>query len=64
MAQNQFKCQECGAVFYTQEDLEKHNRSAHSRFRCDICGETFDSEAEFEAHTSIAHPEIQRSNKE
>jgi len=64
MAQNQFKCEECGAVFYNREDLEKHNRSAHLQFRCDICGETFDSEAEFEAHTSTAHPEIQRSNRE
>ena len=61
MTQNQHKCEECGAVFYTQEDLEKHNRTMHSKFRCDLCGETFDSEAELEAHTSVSHPQIQNS---
>ena len=64
MTQDRYKCEECGAVFYTQEELEKHNRTVHARFRCDICGETFDSETEFEAHYSIAHPEIQRSKKD
>ena len=63
MSQNQYKCEECGAVFHTREDLEKHNRTMHSKFRCDICGETFDSEAELEAHTSVSHPQIQNSGR-
>lgn len=62
MAQNKYECEQCGAVFYTQEDREKHNRTVHSRFRCDICGEIFDSEAELEAHNPIAHPEIRTTN--
>ena len=61
MTQNQYKCEECGAAFYTQEDLEKHNRTMHSKFRCDLCGESFDSEAELEVHTSVSHPQIQNS---
>ena len=60
MNQNQFTCEECDANFYSQEELEDHNRSIHSRYTCDICGEQLDSEAEFEAHTSVAHPEIQQ----
>jgi transposase-like protein len=64
MSQNKYECEECSAVFYTKEDMEKHNRTVHSRFRCDLCGETFGSEAEWEAHNAIAHPEIQRSNTE
>ena len=63
MTQNQFKCDKCSAVFYTQEDLENHNRTIHSRFRCDICGETFDSEHELETHSSVEHPQIQRPAK-
>jgi uncharacterized C2H2 Zn-finger protein len=63
MAQNQFKCGECGAVFYTAEDLEQHNRTIHSQFRCDICGETFSSESELEAHIGVSHPQMQRSDK-
>ena len=63
MSQNKYECEECGAIFYTQEDLEKHNREVHSRFRCDICGETFDSERELEVHNRITHPEIQKSRR-
>ena len=62
MTQNQFKCEECGAVFNTPEDLEKHNRTVHSQFRCDICGETFSSESELEAHIGVSHPQMQRSD--
>jgi transposase-like protein len=61
MAQNQYKCEECGATFHNQADLEKHNRTVHSRFTCDVCGETFESDAELEAHSRILHPEIQKS---
>ena len=62
MAQNQYKCEECGATFQSQADLERHNRTVHSQFRCDVCGETFDSENELETHNRITHPEIQKSN--
>ena len=60
--QAKYECEECGATFYTQEDLVRHSREVHSRFRCDICGENFDSEPELEAHTSVAHPQIQNSS--
>lgn len=63
MTQSKYQCEECSAVFYTREDLEKHNRTIHSQFRCDICGETFDSETSLEAHSRIAHPEIETSDK-
>ena len=63
MSQNKYECEECGAVFYTQEDREKHNRTVHSRFRCDICGETLGSETELEAHNRITHPETQKSGR-
>ncbi|HLO14038.1 MAG TPA: C2H2-type zinc finger protein [Anaerolineales bacterium] len=63
MTQNKYQCEECDAVFYTREDLEKHNRTIHSRFTCDICGESFDSENELEAHNQVMHPEIQKSDK-
>jgi DNA-directed RNA polymerase subunit RPC12/RpoP len=61
MTQDQYKCEECDAVFYRREDLKEHDRSIHSRYICDICGEQLDSQAEFEAHTSVEHPEIQQS---
>jgi predicted SprT family Zn-dependent metalloprotease len=60
MTENQYKCEECDAVFDRREDLEDHNRSIHSRYTCDICGEQLDSQPEFEAHTSVEHPEIQQ----
>jgi transposase-like protein len=63
MNQSNYTCEECGATFYTREDLENHDRTVHSRFRCDICGETLDSETELDAHNRIAHPEAQRSGR-
>jgi hypothetical protein len=64
MAQNKYQCEECSAIFYTQEDLEQHNRTLHSRYTCDVCGERLDSEAELEAHTGVMHPQIQQSDTE
>ena len=59
MAQNQYKCEECGATFNSQAELEQHNRTMHSRFTCEACGQTFNSEAELEAHNRQMHPEMQ-----
>ena len=62
MAKNEYKCEECGATFHSQADLERHNRTVHSRFTCDVCGETFRSENELETHNRIVHPEIQKAH--
>jgi transposase-like protein len=59
MAQNQYKCEECGATFNSQAELEKHNRTAHSRYTCEACGQTFSSESELETHNRQTHPEMQ-----
>jgi transposase-like protein len=61
MAQNQFKCEECGATFNTAEEREQHNRTVHSRFTCEACGEVFSSESELESHNRQKHPEMQKS---
>jgi transposase-like protein len=60
MAQNQYKCEECGATFNSQAELETHNRTMHSRFTCEACGQMFNSEAELEAHNRKTHPEMQK----
>jgi DNA-directed RNA polymerase subunit RPC12/RpoP len=63
MAQNQYKCEECGATFNSEEERERHNRMTHSRYTCEDCGEMFGSEAELESHNRMAHPERQRSTR-
>jgi transposase-like protein len=60
MTQNQYKCEECGATFNSQAELEKHNRTMHSRYTCEACGQVFNSEAELEAHNRQMHPEMQK----
>ena len=59
MAQNQYKCEECGATFNSTAELEQHNRSMHSRFTCAACGDVFESETELEAHNREMHPEME-----
>jgi len=61
MAQNQYKCEECGATFNTEAEREQHNRTVHSRYTCEACGQTFSSETELEAHNRKMHPEMQKS---
>jgi DNA-directed RNA polymerase subunit RPC12/RpoP len=61
MAQNQYKCEECGAMFNSEADKEQHNRTVHSRYTCEACGEMFNSESELESHNRVAHPEHQQS---
>jgi transposase-like protein len=60
MAQNQYKCEECGATFSSVAEREQHNRSIHSRFTCTACGDVFGSETELEAHNLEMHPEMER----
>ena len=57
MAQNQYKCEACGATFNSEAELEKHNRTAHSQYKCEVCGATFSSESELEIHNRSMHPE-------
>ncbi len=63
MAQDQYRCEECGATFSSKEGLEQHNRTMHSRYTCEACGEAFNSESELEAHARQAHPEMQRTRR-
>jgi DNA-directed RNA polymerase subunit RPC12/RpoP len=56
MAQNQYKCKECGASFNSEAELEKHNRTMHSQYKCAVCGAMFNSETELEAHNRSMHP--------
>jgi transposase-like protein len=63
MAQDQYKCNECGATFNSKAELEQHNRTMHSRYTCEACGETFNSESELEAHNRKAHPEMQKTGR-
>ena len=60
MAQNQYKCEECGATSDNQIEWEQHNRKVHSRYTCENCHERFDRENEFEAHNFKMHPELQK----
>ena len=57
MAQNQYKCKECGATFNSEAELEAHNRTTHSQYKCEHCGQVFNSEAELEDHNRTMHPE-------
>jgi DNA-directed RNA polymerase subunit RPC12/RpoP len=58
MAQDQYRCEECGTTFDSREALEQHNRTMHSRYTCEACGQTFNSESELETHNRQAHPEM------
>ncbi len=61
MAQDQYRCEECGATFNSQAALEQHNRTTHSRFTCEACGQTFSSERELEEHNTQMHPEMNKT---
>jgi transposase-like protein len=63
MAQEQYRCGECGATFSSQAGLEEHNRMMHSRFTCEACGETFRSERDLEEHNRQMHPEMQKTRR-
>jgi rubredoxin len=63
MAQDQYRCEECGATFDSQSGLEEHNRTIHSRFTCEACGETFRSERDLEEHNRQIHPEMQKTRR-
>ena len=60
---NQYKCEECGAIFDSQVEWEQHNRKVHSRYTCENCRETFNEEKEFEAHNFKMHPELQKLSR-
>lgn len=61
MAQDQYRCEECGATFNSQTELEQHNRTMHSRYTCEACGQTFSSERELEEHNTQMHPEMNKT---
>ena len=63
MAQDQYRCEDCGATFNSKAELEQHNRTMHARYTCESCGATFNSESELEAHNRQAHPEMQKTRR-
>lgn len=60
MNQNQFKCEICGALYGSQEQLDEHKHLYHSPYTCDVCGQAFSSGSELEAHRSVVHSERQK----
>jgi transposase-like protein len=60
MAENQYKCEVCGATFNTEAEWEKHNRIKHALYTCENCRQTFNKEDEFAAHNFKMHPELQK----
>jgi uncharacterized C2H2 Zn-finger protein len=63
MANDEFKCDECGAKFPNEVSLERHIQMAHTHLQnaCQECGMVFDSKSELDAHMRAAHPEKQRN---
>jgi DNA-directed RNA polymerase subunit RPC12/RpoP len=61
MAQDEYRCAECGATFSTQAELAEHNRRVYSRYTCEDCGAVLTSERELEEHNRQLHPELQRT---
>lgn len=61
MAQDQYRCEDCGATFDSQAELETHDRTTHSRYVCEVCGAIVTSERELEDHNRDLHPEMQRT---
>ena len=52
MAENQYKCEVCGATFNTEAEWEKHNRIKHALYTCENCRQTFNKEEEFAAQNA------------
>jgi hypothetical protein len=71
----QYKCDVCGQVFDTEEELEEHKKVVHREISeggpdektgpvCDICGEKPGSFDEFVTHMEEEHPDEWREMKE
>jgi len=63
MAQDQYRCEECGATFGSKAGLEEHNRLMHSRYTCEACGAILGSERELEEHNRQMHPEQEQTHR-
>lgn len=61
MAQDEYRCQECGATFGTNAALEEHNRIFHSRYTCEVCGAVVTSERDLAQHNREMHPELDKT---
>lgn len=48
------ECTECGASFYTSEELEDHIQTIH-RLQCAFCDGQFTSQADLDSHTRDSH---------
>ncbi len=56
MAQDEYRCDLCGATFGSQAELNEHNRKEHARYMCEFCGTIFGSEDDLEQHYREKHP--------
>jgi DNA-directed RNA polymerase subunit RPC12/RpoP len=63
MAQDQYRCGECGATFSSKAGLEEHNRMTHSRYTCEACGAILTSERDLEEHNREVHPEMEKNRR-
>lgn len=51
----EWKCQDCGKVFKTEQDLLSHELEHAPRFECAVCGEVFKSKEEAYTHEVGKH---------
>lgn len=63
MAQEQYRCGECGESFTSRPALEEHARMVHSLYTCEVCGERFGSGDELEEHNRRLHPDLHQTRK-
>ena len=61
MAQDEYRCDECGTNFGTKSALEEHNRIFHSRYSCEVCGAVLTSDRELAEHNRELHPELDKT---
>ena len=72
MAEDQFTCQACGAVFPSRAELDRHNKQAHTMaentrwamaqqavggVNCPVCGAQFSTTDQLERHARLEHLE-------
>ncbi|MDC4204660.1 MAG: C2H2-type zinc finger protein [Candidatus Manganitrophus sp.] len=51
----EWKCQDCGKVFKTQQDLLAHELEHAPRYECAVCGEEFKTKEEAYLHEVGKH---------
>ena len=57
----EYPCPQCGAIFYSQPELDAHIQQEHPppvEYPCPQCGAIFYSQADLDTHIQQFHPEI------